>query len=107
MQKHALTVKSLIMTVVLSLLLPMGAFAGEDGLDDLQNAKLARVKAKYRVEEVRDAADGIMGNEGGGDDEDCGSVNIGNVHNNSPFGGTKENTVIVIGDIINAYNKCK
>ncbi len=85
------------------------AQAGEIELSDAQNAKLARHKARERVSkneankgyEIGDNEDSSSAEE-----EDCGTVDIGNVINNKGFGGPKKIDVIITGDIINANNDC-
>ncbi len=85
------------------------ALAGEIELTDIQNAKLARHKARERVMKNEKQEDylpeGTPRNEQE-DDADCGTVDIGNVVNNAGFGGPREIDVIITGDIINANNKC-
>jgi predicted nicotinamide N-methyase len=90
-----------------SLVLP--AKAGEIELNDIQNAKLARHKARERVmknEKQEDYLDDSTPGPSAQDDEDCGTVDIGNVINNKGFGGPKAIDVIITGDIINANNDC-
>ena len=85
------------------------AMAGELELTDLQNAKLARHRAKERVMKNEKQEDylpeGTPSNQQE-EDGDCGTVDIGNVVNNAGFGGPREIDVIITGDIINANNKC-
>jgi len=84
--------------------------AGEIELTDAQNAKLSRHKARERVSkneanksyEIGDNDD----DNSSAEDEDCGTVDIGNVINNKGFGGPKKIDVIITGDIINANNDC-
>ena len=85
------------------------AMAGEIELTDLQNAKLARHRAKERVmknEKQEDYLPEGTPNNQQDEDGDCGTVDIGNVVNNAGFGGPREIDVIITGDIINANNKC-
>lgn len=86
------------------------AVAGELELTDAQNAKLARHRAKERVlkNEKQESylPEGTPSNNNDDGDDDCGSVDIGNVVNNAGFGGPREIDVIITGDIINANNKC-
>lgn len=86
------------------------AHAGELDLSDAQNAKLARHKAKERVSKNEAQKDYSVGAEDTGsgelNEEECGTVDIGNVVNEKGFGGPKQIDVIVTGDIINANNDC-
>ncbi len=86
------------------------AVAGELELTDAQNAKLARHRAKERVlkneKQENYLPEGTPDNNSDDGDDDCGSVDIGNVVNNAGFGGPREIDVIITGDIINANNKC-
>jgi len=87
------------------------ALAGEIELNDIQNAKLARHKARERVMRNEKQEDYLDDSSGPGpssaDDGDCGTVDIGNVVNNKgSFGGPKAIDVIITGDIINANNDC-
>lgn len=116
MQRHI--TKTLAMAVLLAAALVTGipvesivsnARAGELELSDAQNAKLARHKAKERVSKNEAQKDYSIGSEDDNetsDDEECGTVDIGNVVNNKGFGGPKQIDVIITGDIINANNKC-
>lgn len=89
----ALSISSLMIIASPSL------FAGDLGSDDKMNAKVARIKAKQRAQA---RADGTEGEEG-----ECADVNIGNVENNRGARVTKENIVVITGDVINVDNKCK
>lgn len=91
----------LLMTLSLALVAAPAAHAGEEGLEDDNNAKLARIKAKQR----RMGATSFGDSDGGGGGE-CGSLNVGNVQNNGRGRGPREVVVVVTGDIINANNKC-
>ena len=85
------------------------AHAGEIELTDIQNAKLARHRARERVmknEKQEDYIDDDTPGPSDLNDGDCGTVDIGNVVNNKGFGGPKEIDVIITGDIINANNDC-
>jgi len=85
------------------------ALAGELDLSDAQNAKLSRHKAKERVSKNEAQKDYSVGRDENSDeleDEECGTVDIGNVVNNKGFGGPKQIDVIITGDIINANNDC-
>ncbi len=85
------------------------AHAGEIELTDIQNAKLARHRARERVMKNEKQEDYIEDDTPGPsdlNDGDCGTVDIGNVVNNKGFGGPKEIDVIITGDIINANNDC-
>ena len=86
------------------------AVAGELELTDAQNAKLARHRAKERVlkneKQENYLPEGTPSNSSDDGNDDCGSVDIGNVVNNAGFGGPREIDVIITGDIINANNKC-
>ena len=78
--------------------------AGELGLDDLTNAKLARIKAKQRQQEAAQRRSGDKGSDSAV--TECGSIGIGNTVTNRR-GAPKEVTVIVTGDVINANNRCR
>jgi len=83
--------------------------AGEIELTDMQNAKLSRHKAKERVsrnEANKGYEIGDNDDSSSAEEEDCGTVDIGNVVNNKGFGGPKQIDVIITGDIINANNDC-
>ncbi len=77
------------------------AFSGDLDFGDEINAKLAREKAKSR----RFGRSNSSGS--GGDSGKCGSSELGNVVNERGSRGTKEVTVIVTGDVINANVDCK
>lgn len=82
------------------------SFAGVQGLEDEDNAKLARHKAQMKQASTKKA--GNKNGAGGGNDSDkCGSLEVGNVSNNKPGRPVREVTVIVDGPIINANNNCR
>ncbi|MBX2868103.1 MAG: hypothetical protein KTR18_05485 [Acidiferrobacterales bacterium] len=84
------------------------SYAGDLNLTDAQNAKLARHKVKQRVEKNDRQEDYSPGDKelNNAENEDCGTVDIGNVFNDKGFGGPKKIDVIITGDIINANNDC-
>ena len=76
--------------------------AGELSFSDKTNAKLAHIKAKARQQEAMlGSGQGLQKN-----DRFCGSVNVGNVQNSRGSTGTREVTIIITRDIINANNNC-
>lgn len=93
------------LSLALSFSLPGITQAGEEYLEDDNNAKLARIKAKQRVWEAMDGGDEGSGSGAGGGE--CGSLNIGNVQNNGVGGRPREVIVVVTGDVINANNNCR
>lgn len=109
------TLMALALTVALASisgdwLLIAPASAGEIELTDIQNAKLARHRARERVmknEKQEDYIDDGTPGPSELNDGDCGTVDIGNVINDKGFGGPKEIDVIITGDIINANNDCR
>ncbi|MGI9316107.1 MAG: hypothetical protein ACR2QW_02145 [bacterium] len=112
--KHSLRVLAI---VAVALIVTAGeiqmiapAEAGELELTDIQNAKLARHRARERVMKNEKQEDYLEDDTPGPsdlDNGDCGTIDIGNVVNNKGFGGPKEIDVIITGDIINANNDCK
>lgn len=84
-------------------------YGGELDLSDEVNVKLARQKAKNRQMIHKKAEDYIDGDkkqllsEKSGD---CGSVDIGNISSKKADFGPKKVDVIIVGDVINAGNKC-
>jgi len=84
------------------------ANAGELDLSDAQSAKLARHKAKQRVEKNETQEDYSPGRKdlSEAQEADCGTVDIGNVFSDKGFGGPKKIDVIITGDVINANNDC-
>jgi hypothetical protein len=81
------------------------SYAGEEDLNDLQNAKVAHMMAKQRMLEAQmsdEDREKASSNKGS-----CGSVNVGNVSNQRGARGPKEVIVVVKGDVINANNKCR
>lgn len=93
----------LIAILGLGLCAVLPSFAGVQGLEDEDNAKLARHKAQMKLASKK--GDGKNG--AGGDSDKCGSIDVGNVTNNKPGRPVREVTVIVDGPIINANNKCR
>lgn len=87
------------------------ALAGEIDLDDGLNAKLARIKAEKNVERNQNGLDedeDPFSRESKNQEDECGSLNVGNVSSGGGFGGVpRNNTVIITGDVINAFNECK
>jgi len=82
------------------------SFAGVQGLEDEDNAKLARHKAQMKQAPKKGSTKN--GASGAGSESDkCGSIDVGNVTNNKPGRPVREVTVIVDGPIINANNKCR
>jgi len=81
--------------------------AGTMDVDSDQLAKIAKQKAKRPANSNQGGpvdSSALNGNI----DSPCGNVEIGNVTSNGPhFGGPKEVTVIVTGDVINAGNNCR
>ena len=105
----ALMLTASVVTLAPTTHLVSPVFAGELDLSDAQNAKLARHKVRERVDKNAkgdDYADDLGGNNETSDDEECGTVDIGNVVNKKGFGGPKKIDVIITGDIINANNDC-
>lgn len=95
-----------LLVLALGVSAPGFSVAGEIELDDDMNAKLARHKSKQRVLQNRnDDEDNKDGKQSS--NQECGSLGIGNVVQNSRVGGVREVNVIVTGDVINAFNKCK
>ena len=113
-QNIKIFILSTLLAAALVIGLPTGgvisaALAGELDLSDAQNAKLAKHKARERVSKNEAQKDYSIGTEDDNetsDDDECGTVDIGNVVNNKGFGGPKQIDVIITGDIINANNKC-
>jgi hypothetical protein len=93
----------LIAILGLGLCAVLPSFAGVQGLEDEDNAKLARHKAQMKLASKK----GDSKNGAGGDSDKCGSIDVGNVTNNKPGRPVREVTVIVDGPIINANNKCR
>ena len=89
------------------------ALAGELDLDDAQNVKLSRFKARETVATNKKPQNYYAETEdeeyeGPEDNSNCGAVDIGNVEQPKPgFGGPKTVDIIITGDIINTGNKCK
>jgi hypothetical protein len=81
---------------------PALTMAGEEGLEDDANAKLARVKAKQRA-----FGSGSDFGSGSGSNAECGSLNVGNVDNRGRNSRLREVIVVVEGDVINANNNCR
>ena len=71
-------------------------------IKDETNAKIARIKAKGRTGGHQRSQSGTPS-----DSDKCGSIEIGNAVNQRGSQGTKEITVVVTGDVINANNDCK
>ena len=92
---------------MLGLAMPMSSWSGADGLDDEDNAKMARTKAqmnsmKARSSKQRNGQGG--GGEGSSGESKCGNLEIGNVSNSRPGRPVREVTVVVDGPVINANN---
>lgn len=85
-------------------------FAGQIVFNDAANVKVARVKSQARVLKnadkdtvLTDDQQELLNNLSGNTSGDCGSINVGN----SEIGQkTKKIDVIILGDVINAGNKC-
>lgn len=82
------------------------SYAGSVYIKDGTNAKLARIKAKQRGRQAQ-SQNSQPGSENPTDKGGCGSIDIGNVTNERGSRGTREITVIITGDVINANNNCK
>jgi hypothetical protein len=91
--------------MAVGVLLSVPAWSGVEGLDDEDNAKLSRSKA--RTATVKGQSRNKLGKGAAGDDQKCGNVEIGNVSNSRPGRPTKNVTVVVEGPVINANNRCR
>jgi len=85
--------------------------AGEIELSDEVNLKLARIKAKTRQTIHTDEKDYIEAGDKKDkmfdkNNSDCGAVDIGNLNSKKQSFGPKKVDVIIVGDVINAGNKC-
>ncbi|MGH1543140.1 MAG: hypothetical protein ACRBHB_22170 [Arenicella sp.] len=85
--------------------------AGEIDLSDEVNVKLARIKAKTRQTIHTDEKDYIKAGDKKDkmfdkNNGDCGAVDIGNLSSKKQSFGPKKVDVIIVGDVINAGNKC-
>lgn len=96
---------TLVALVVWGLAAEVG-IAGEEELDDMDNAKLAHHRAKQRMLDSRKSSE-ERDRDSRQNSGSCGSLNIGNVSNQRGARGPKEVTVIVTGDVINANNNCR
>ena len=90
-----------LLMVILAAGLVMPSFAGVQGLEDEDNAKLSRHKAQTKQASTKKA------NNKNGAPENCGNIEVGNVSNSRPGRPVREVTVIVDGPIINANNNCR
>ena len=73
--------------------------AGEEGLTDLQNAKVAYQLAKQRQLEAQKTKE--EREDDSGQEQKCGAVDIGNVSNQRGARGPREVITVVKGDVIN------
>lgn len=86
--------------------------SGELELSDDINLKIARIKSKSRQMSHTDPRDYIESDDKRDDmfdenNNDCGSLGIGNIEESSrPTFGPVKNETIIIGDVINAGNRC-
>lgn len=97
-----------LLVLALSVAAPVPAAAAEAEILDLDpnhQAMVARQKLKDRGQTRRSDARLGQGRNGGGDDSQCGSVDIGNKNNNNQSARNRVNprdtTVIVTGPVIN------
>lgn len=80
-------------------------FAGEEGLSDLQNAKVAHQLAKQRMLESRKTKE-EREQDAAREDQSCGSIDIGNVRNERGARAPREIITVVKGDVINT-GRCR
>jgi len=101
------SIKKTFLVLACSAFLTTGLTAGELGWDEDTNAKLARHKADARRHSATNGDNNRRGNNSNNNQGgECGSVNVGNVTNQRGAQSTREVTVIITGDIVNANNKC-
>lgn len=81
------------------------SIAGEDGLTDLQNAKVAHQLAKQRMLDARKTKE-EREDDRDSEDKSCGSIDIGNVRNERGAGAPREIITVVRGDVINT-GRCR
>ncbi len=94
---------ALLFTLGLALSLP--SWSGVDGLEDEDNAKMARTKAQMNSMKAKSSKQRKdQGGDGSSGDEKCGNLEIGNVSNSRPGRPVREVTVVVDGPVINANN---
>ena len=91
--------------------LAQGAFAANAEPMDLDPdilAEIARQKARATTQARQAANAGKPGKAGDKPAADCGAISIGNVLGNGRIGFSPiDVNVVIIGDVINANNKCK
>jgi hypothetical protein len=73
-------------------------------IDERILAKIARAKLKHSITEERNS---LQRQGSNAMSPSCGSLNVGNVFGDKRIGGSKEITVVISGDVINANNKCR
>ncbi len=108
MKRPTLNTKLALLAISCGLFCSLGQ-AGELALSDEVNLKISRIKSQSRQmqhEGIDDYIDLEERNLGQSESE-CGSVDIGNLETNRrPTFGNIEQQTIVIGDVINAGNRC-
>ena len=100
----------LIAALLLTTQTSMPVRGGDIELSDQQNAKLARHKAKERVRK-NERLSSYVENENKtasdkNDQDECGTIDIGNITNDSILGSIRSIDLIITGDVINANNHC-
>ncbi|MDX1733529.1 MAG: hypothetical protein R3228_04150 [Halioglobus sp.] len=81
------------------------ALAGDEGLTDLQNAKVAYQIAKQRQLETLKSKE-EREQDASRQDPSCGSIDIGNVQNERGARAPREVITVVRGDVINT-GRCR
>jgi archaellum component FlaF (FlaF/FlaG flagellin family) len=93
----------IVISLILMVSIPTITLAGEDGVNTVNRAKVARIKAKQRALARKNGTSGSAANSADG----CGNINIGNVVNEKGSTGAREITVVIDGDVISTNNNCK
>ncbi len=93
--------------VLVSGVLALGApaSAGEEGLTNLQNAKVAYQIAKQRMLETHKTRE-EREEDAAREDQSCGAIDIGNVRNERGARAPREVITVVKGDVINT-GRCR